>query len=226
MATRIIRLLIALAIVAAFLIPTGILPVASTAGDEARGLDGRPLTPAGKLVMDATTRQPAVGALPVGFGRSPDTGGPAGGGRYLIAINSGFGVDFNTPNHPRQSLAVIDLNARPEPLVVQNVYFTAPQSANVGIGFYPVADGDGAYRLYVSGGFENKIWLFHLRPGARPPLQPSAVGASGRIEAESIDVNGFASRAPSPNYNNGVAPVYPTGLAISPNGREIFVANN
>src|SRR5262249_29976002 len=67
---------------------------------------------------------------------------------------------------------------------------------------------------------------FHLRPGARPPLQPSAVGPSGKIEAESIDVNGFASRAPSPNYNNGVAPVYPTGLAISPNGREIFVANN
>src|SRR5262249_34169098 len=47
-----------------------------------------------------------------------------------------------------------------------------------------------------------------------------------KLEAESIDVNGFASRAPSPNYNNGSAPVYPTGLAISPNGREIFVANN
>src|SRR5262249_27637446 len=67
---------------------------------------------------------------------------------------------------------------------------------------------------------------FHLRPGARPPLQPSAVGPSGKIEAESIDVSGFASRAPSPNYNNGAAPVYPTGLAISANGREIYVANN
>src|SRR5262249_43532707 len=127
MAARIIRILIALAVVVAFLIPAGIRPAASTGGDEGRGLDGRPLTPAGRLVMDATTRQPAVGALPVGFARSPDNGGPAGGGRYLITINSGFGVDFSTPNHPRQSLAVIDLNARPEPTVVQNVYFTSPQ---------------------------------------------------------------------------------------------------
>src|SRR5262245_14856546 len=226
MTTRMIRLLIALAATAAFLIPTSIRPPASAAGDDGKGLDGRPLTPAGKLVMDATTRQPAVGALPVGFVRSPDSSGPAGGGRYLIAINSGFGVDFSTPNHPRQSLAVIDLNARPEPAVVQNVYFASPQSANVGMALDPTADAEGSYRLYVSGGFENKIWLFHLRLGARPPLQPSTVGASGKIEAESIDVNGFASRAPSPNYNNGAAPVYPTGLGISPNGREIFVANN
>ena len=31
--------------------------------------EGRPITPAGSLVLDATTHQPAVGALPVGFVR-------------------------------------------------------------------------------------------------------------------------------------------------------------
>jgi len=233
MSNRLTHIVIVLAVVIAFLVSAVIRQNASTA-DQATGLDGRPLTPAGKLVLDATTRQPAVGALPVGFARSPDHDGPSGAGRYLISINSGFGVDFSTPNHPRQSLAVIDLNAKPEPVVVENVYFASPQSANVGIAFDPAVDPDGGYRLYVSGGFENKIWLFHLRPGAREPLQPSALGATGRsapgatdrIEAESIDVNGFASRAPSPNYNHSAAPVYPTGLAISPNGREIFVANN
>src|SRR5215467_3591784 len=226
MSNRLTHIGIVLAVVIAFLGSAVIRQDASTAADQATGLDGRPLTPAGKLVLDATTRQPAVGALPVGFARSPDHDGPSGAGRYLISINSGFGVDFSTPNHPRQSLAVIDLNAKPEPVVVENVYFASPQSANVGIAFDPAVDPDGGYRLYVSGGFENKIWLFHLRPGDRQPLQPSAAGATGKIEAESIDVNGFASRAPSRTYNNAAAPVYPTGLAISPNGREIFVANN
>ena len=53
---------------------------------------GRPITPAGALVQDATTRQAAVGALPVGFVRSPDKLGSDGAGRHLIAVNSGYGV--------------------------------------------------------------------------------------------------------------------------------------
>jgi YVTN family beta-propeller protein len=226
MSNRIAYTLMSLTVVLALVLSTGLRQAATTSADEGKGLDGRPLTPAGKLVIDVTTRQPAVGALPVGFARSPDRSGPAGAGRYLVAINSGFGVDFGAPNHPRQSLSVIDLNARPEPAVVENVYFASPQSANVGIAFDPNADVDGAYRLYVSGGFENKIWRFHLHPGPRSPLQPAAPGPSGKIEAESIDVNGFATRAPSPGYNAGLAPVYPTGLALSPDGRQIFVANN
>src|SRR2546421_12510336 len=76
--------------------------------------EGRPITPAGLLVIDATTRQPAVGALPVAFVRSPDKTGPDRQGRYLIAVNSGYGVQFNSAtNKAQQSLSVIDLNARP-----------------------------------------------------------------------------------------------------------------
>src|SRR4030095_10836277 len=75
---------------------------------------GRPITPAGSLVRDLTTRQVAVGALPVDLVRSPDKLGPGGEGRFLLAVNSGYGVQFNaTGNRGQQSLSVIDLNAKP-----------------------------------------------------------------------------------------------------------------
>src|SRR6266576_1322854 len=97
---------------------------------------GRPITPAGSLVIDSTTRQPAVGALPVDFVRSPDHTGPENKGRYLLAVNSGFGIQFNAAsNRGQQSLAVIDLNATPVHVVIQTVYLPSPQSVNVGVVF-------------------------------------------------------------------------------------------
>src|ERR1051325_2290608 len=85
---------------------------------------GRPITPAGSLVQDLTTRQVAAGSLPVDFVRSPDKLGPDGEGRFLLAVNSGYGVQFNASgNRGQQSIAVIDLNAGPAAAVVQNVYF-------------------------------------------------------------------------------------------------------
>src|SRR5262249_22481358 len=118
----------------------------------------RPLTPAGSLVMDTTTGQPAVAALPVAFFRSPDKTGPDGRGRYLVSVNSGFGIQFNgASNAGEQSLSIIDLNARPAPSVVQNVYFPSPQSVSVGAAFASRPESDGSYRLYVSAAFENKI---------------------------------------------------------------------
>lgn len=189
--------------------------------------DGRPITPAGSLVMDATTRQPAVGALPVAFVRSPDRAGPDGAGRYLVAVNSGFGIQFNAAtNRAQQSLAVIDLNARPAPQVVQNVYFPSPQSANIGLVFAPRPDASGSYSLYASGGVENKVWIFRFRPGAIPPVMPGSPGPNTRVEAPFIDVSGFATAAPSPRFNSNYAAVYPAGLAISPDGDTLYVANN
>src|SRR5213082_933968 len=86
--------------------------------------EGRPITPAGSLVLDLTTRQPAVGALPVALVRSPDKTGPDGRGRYLVAVNSGYGLQFNAAsNRAQQSLAVIDLNTNPAPAVIENIYF-------------------------------------------------------------------------------------------------------
>ncbi|MGI9068275.1 MAG: bifunctional YncE family protein/alkaline phosphatase family protein [Pyrinomonadaceae bacterium] len=188
---------------------------------------GRRITPAGSLVVDVTTRQPAVGALPVDFVRSPDHAGRDGGGRYLIAVNSGFGLQFNAAgNRSQQSLSVIDLNAKPAPAVVQNIYFPSPQSVNVGLVFSPIAEADGSYALFAAGGFENKIWIFGFQPGSQTPITPTSAGPNTIVTAPFIDVSGFTPAAPSPRYNSDRAPVYPTGLAISPDGNTLFVANN
>jgi YVTN family beta-propeller protein len=189
--------------------------------------EGRPITPAGSLVMDLTTRQPAVGAMTVGFVRSPDKTGPDGRGRYLVAVNSGYGIQLNAAsNRAQQSLSVIDLNARPAPAVVQDVYFPSPQSVNVGAAFSPLGEADGSFTLYASGGFENKVWMFRLRPGAASPLTPASPGPDTKVEAPSVDVSGFATSAPSPRYNDNRAPAYPAGVALSDDGNTLFVANN
>jgi hypothetical protein len=130
-------------------------------------------TPAGKLILDAATGWPAVAPLTVAFVRSPDSDGPGGQGRYLIAINSGYGLMFNARSKPQQTLSVIDLNAKPEPQVVQSVYFPAPQRANVGLVFDPKLQPDGKYRLFVSGGFENKVWVLGLDAKAAVPVSPA-----------------------------------------------------
>src|SRR5882672_8209179 len=189
--------------------------------------EGRPITPAGSLIIDWTTRHPAVGSLTVDFVRSPDHTGPERKGRYLLAVNSGFGIQFSAAtNRGQQSLAVIDLNASPDPVVIQNVYFPSPQSVNVGVVFSPVVEGDGSYSLYVSGGFENKIWIFRFVAGSQTPITPVSPGPNTEVKATFIDVNGFSRSAPSRRYNANQAPVYPTGLAISPDGNTLFVANN
>src|SRR5678816_3834915 len=103
------------------------------------------LTPAGHLVIDASSGLPAVGSLTMNFVRTPDTAGPDGKGRYLIAVNSGYGIEFNSKSKGQQSLSVIDLNVKPEPKVVQNIYFSAPQSANFGLAFDHKLQPDGKY---------------------------------------------------------------------------------
>src|SRR5258708_40025324 len=71
--------------------------------------EGRPITPAGTLVIDAATHSPAVGAMPMAMLRSPDALGHGGKGRYLLVVNSGYGVQFSADtNAAQQSIAVID----------------------------------------------------------------------------------------------------------------------
>jgi YVTN family beta-propeller protein len=220
--------LIALIGIIAFLAATVFLRSAANITVQSQfASEGRPITPAGALVMDLTTRQPAVGALPVAFVRSPDKTGPDGLGRYLVAVNSGYGIQFNSAtNKGQQSLAVIDLNERPAPVVIQNVYFPTPQSVNVGLVFSPRAEQDGTFALYAAGGVENKIWIFRFRPGASLPISPASPGPNTSVEAPFIEVNGFATSASSPRYNSNHAPVYPMGLALSPDGDTLYVANN
>jgi YVTN family beta-propeller protein len=109
---------------------------------------------------------------------------------------------------------------------VQNVYFPSPQSVNVGAAFSPRAAADGSLTLYASDGFENKIWIFKLRPGASPPLTPTSPGPDTKVDAPSIDVTGLAAKPATPRYNEGHAAVYPAGLAISHDGETLYVADN
>jgi DNA-binding beta-propeller fold protein YncE len=202
------------------------LPAAATDVTHQPASEGRPITPAGELIRDLATHEPAVGALPVALVRSPDTQGPDGRGRYLVAVNSGFGVQFSAAtNRAQQSLTVIDLAAHP-PVAVQNVYFPSPQSANVGAVFGPRAPAADGWPLYVSGGFENKVWVFTFRPGERVPLEPASPGPASKVNAPAIDVTAMATAPPVKAYNFGKAAVYPTGLAISPDGSTLFTANN
>lgn len=158
--------------------------------------------------------------------RSPDALGPEGGGRYLVAVNSGFGVAFDADtNLSQQSLQVIDLSLEP-PQVIQNVYFPTPQSASVGAVFDRRADSHGRYRLYVSGGVENLVWRFRFDPQAELPILETSPGPDTRVTAPSISVEGFARQAPSPRYHGNRAPVYPLGIDLSPDGETLYVANN
>ena len=189
--------------------------------------EGRPITPAGSLVLDASTGRAAVGSLPVAFVRSPDHAAKDGGGRYLVSVNSGYGIQFNAAtNAEQESISVLDLNAQPSPQVIQNVYFPTPQSAQVGAAFSPTPDPSGDYTLYVSGGFENKIWMFRFRPNAAQPVSPPSNGPDSKVTAPFISVAGLATQAGSPRYNSNQEPVYPLGIALSADGKSLFLANN
>src|SRR5260370_4839466 len=79
--------------------------------------------------------------------------------------------------------------------------------------------------MYVSGGFENKVWVFRFDPKAAPPIQPGSPGPDTKVEAPSFEISqaGEVSRA---DYNKGKPELYPTGLAVTPDGTTLVTANN
>lgn len=191
----------------------------------AANLQDKKISPAGKLIIDSETGEPALLPMTFDFVRSPDTAGADGKGRFLLAVNSGYGLTFNAESKPNQTLSVIDLNKTTAPQVVQTIYFPSPQSANFGLVFDKQAQPDGRFNLYLAGGFENKIWILSFDPAKDKPLAPQN-NRDEKFAAPFIDVAAFAESAPSPNYNENVAAVYPTGIDLAPDGNALFVANN
>src|SRR5260370_41570686 len=78
--------------------------------------------------------------------------------------------------------------------------------------------------MYVSGGFENKVWVFRFDPRAAAPIQPGSPGPETKVEAPSFEISkaGEVSRA---DYNKGKAALYPTGLAGKTDGTAPGTAN-
>src|SRR5260370_7353887 len=67
--------------------------------------EGRPITPAGTLVIDAMTHLPAVGAMPMAMLRSPDALGHGAAGPDLLGCHNGFRVQSRqAPNQPHPTL--------------------------------------------------------------------------------------------------------------------------
>ena len=120
---------------------------------------------------------------------------------------------------------MIDLNASPAPVVVQDVFFPSPQSANVGLAFGRTPSAAGAWALYVSGGVQNHVWRFTFTPGLPRPIAPANDGPTTPVGAPSIDVASAASAPGAKYYNGGAAPAYPTGLAVGRTGT-VYVAAN
>src|SRR5215472_16545536 len=208
-----------------FVLTTALLSGIASGQQEPAG-EGRPITPAGSLVMDSGTHLAAVGAMPMTMLRSPDKLGRDGKGRYLLVVNSGYGVQFSeATNKAQQSIAVVDLYRTPEPAVIQSVYFPTPQSANVGLAFASAASAEGSFRMYVSGGFENRVWIFRFDPTAITPVQPTSPGPDTKVTAPFFLISNPGEVSPN-DYNRGKAALYPTGLAVTRDGGTLLTANN
>src|SRR4051794_2628530 len=150
------------------------------------------LEPAGDAILDASGVT-AEGSLPVAFVRSPDRLGPGGRGRYLVVVNSGYGIQVNREgNEGLQMLQVLDLSASPSPSVVQSVYFPSPTSVNVGVVFAPAPKPDGTWTLFASGGVQDRIWRFTFTPEAAQPLSPANDTAAAGVGAPFIDLSSVA----------------------------------
>ena len=97
------------------------------------------------------------------------------------------------------------------PVVVQDVYFPSPQSATVGAVFGRKPNRSGAWPLYVSGGFENRIWRLKFTPGA-PAADHARARTRGRpAEGDTIELAGMAPGSADATYNGGREPLYPDG---------------
>ena len=183
--------------------------------------NGRIVRPAGQSVQ--------VGMNPLGVRLTPD-------GKFLVTTNdndenAAVAAQHDAANSVGYSLSVIDTATMK---VVSRI--SAAGRFFVGLQI----TGRGPYTVWASGGGDNDVKRFTLSPAG-------AIRAAGRVAIEPITPGraGFVShykpgaalnaadtegnRPPAPtgfNRTAGAATTFPAGLALSPDGRFLYVACN
>ncbi|MBV9179941.1 MAG: hypothetical protein JO356_01400, partial [Acidobacteria bacterium] len=184
--------------------------------------------PNGRMVKPAgVTTQ--IGMNPLGAALTPD-------GKYLITTNDderdlGFPSYQSSINSGGYSLSVID--TRLMKVVSQlstGKYFLGLE-----------ASGTGPYTVWASGGGDNDVKLFTLEGGvltpAKPkhivisPITPATEGFVSHYTADErfsrSDAEGFPPPAPSGFSRSGETQItFPAGMALSPDGKYLYVACN
>ena len=187
--------------------------LSSSAGPDEPAGQGRPITPAGTLVQDLTTRQTAVGALPVAFVRTPDKTGPGGEGRFLLSVNSGYGLQFQrcceswSASRFLLSIWIRMSGCRSECISHRRRERQCRCSVRA-----KAARRWLVRAHHVSNGLKTRSGS-SVSSRSRTPITPASPGPNTNVEAPFIDVSGFTFAANSPRYNSDRAPVYPAGIA-------------
>ncbi len=186
--------------------------------------------PNGRIVKPAgTTIQ--VGMNPLGIALTPD-------GRYLITSNDderegGFNSLQSTTNVGGYSLTVVDATN-------MSVVSQINTSGTFFIGLQ--ATGSGPYTVWASGGADNTVKLFTVSTtGAIAPATPAKIVIAPSLPSNAGYVTNYTPDAalrtkdasgnlpPVPsgmNVNANPANTFPAGMALSPDGKFLYVACN
>src|SRR5947209_7324866 len=168
--------------------------------------EGRVITPAGTLLLDATTRQPAVGALPVDLVRSPDATGPGGVENKIWLFR--FRADGHPPVTPtngsntKVEAPFIDVNGFAD--AKANPRYNANNAPVYPTGLAISADGD---TLYVANNLGDSLGVIRNLHGAR--------------RLEHIRLTGQSSAQTSTEHF-----IYPYGVVAATTGRGGAGASN
>ena len=150
---------------------------------------------------------------------------PGGRGRYLVVVNSGYGVQY-APHERRTAVAAGHRSQCPAGAGRRAVGLLPVAAKHQrGRGVRHQADA-GAWPLYVSGGFENRIWRLTFTPGAPTPIAPAHALDDGAVQGR-LDRSGrMAPDRPIPPTTTGASPCIRPAWPSARDGRELYVANN
>ena len=186
--------------------------------------------PNGRIVKPAgTTIQ--VGMNPLGIALTPD-------GKYLITSNDderegGFTSLQSTTNVGGYSLTVVDA-------VNMNVVSQISTSGTFFIGLQ--ATGSGPYTVWASGGADNTVKIFNVSQTgaisvgtpAKIVIKPTLPATAGYVtnyvpDAAFVTKDAGGNLPPTPSsFSSAANPAntFPAGMALSPDGKFLYVACN